>query len=310
MKKILLIISLIFTFTFTACSEKEAPKTDKTVVVATTYAIYDAIKHIGGAQITTSMLIPPGREIHSFEPSPKDIVKLNEASVVFYNGEGLEPWIGQFDIGAKAIDLSRYVTLLEVEEAPHEHEAEETHRHHHHGTHDPHYWLDFDNMKKVATVITKRLCELKPKNEPLFHKRLQSYLQMLTQLDNHYAKTLKTCKLHTIYVNHNAYSYLAKRYGFTVKSLVGLSPEAQPSPKTVESILEGVKKEGAKAIYHEPFENNAVLFSIAKESGLKPLVLQPLGNVTAQEAKANLGYKEIMERNLQNLSYGLECNAL
>ncbi len=309
MRRYLIIFLMIISVVLTACSknEEQTQSNEKPVIVATTYAIYDVLKHIGGEDVRASMLIPPGREIHSFEPSPKDIIKLNKASLVLYNGEGLEPWIGQFDIGAKAVDLSKYVTLLKVEEKE---EEKEGHHHHHHGVYDPHYWLDFDNMKKVAAVIAKKLSQMQPNNEKKFQKRLHEYLKMLTSLDSQYKATLSSCKLHTIYVNHNAYSYLARRYNFSVKSLVGLSPDAQPNPKTVEAILSGIKKEGAKAIYYEPFENNSVLLSIAKEMGLQPLVLQPLGNVTAKEAKEGLGYKEIMKRNLHNLAIGLECNAL
>lgn len=301
MKRYLIILWVVVSIVITGCSKKEQRKqsSDRPVVIATTYAVYDILKHIGGQDIQASMLIPPGREIHSFEPSPQDIIKLNDATLVLYNGEGLEPWIGQFDIGAKALDLSKYVKLLKVEGEEHGH---------HHTVYDPHYWLDFDNMKKIATVIMKKLSQMEPQNKQKFQKRLQNYLKMLSLLDIKYTKTLGTCKLHTVYVNHNAYSYLAKRYAFRVKSLVGLSPDAQPNPKTVESILSEIKKEGAKAIYYEPFENNSVLFSIAKELGLQPLVLQPLGNVTAEEAKKNLGFQEIMERNLHNLSIGLECN--
>ena len=314
MKRFLLPFLIVVSVVFLGCSKKEAVKNDKPLVVATTYAIYDVLRQIGGEEITASMLIPPGREIHSFEPSPKDIIKLKKAAVVFYNGGGLEPWIERFDIEAKGVDLSRFVTLLRVQHEAHEehdaHEKHEVHETHHHGVHDPHYWLDFDNMKKVAKVITQKLTELKPNKAEVFQKRLQKYLALLQELDKKYAKTLGSCRLHTIYVNHNAYSYIAKRYHFDVHSLVGLSPDAQPNPKTVEAILSGIKKEGARAIYYEPFENNAVLFSIAKEVGIKPLVLQPLGNVTAKEAKARLGFKEIMQRNLKNLAAGMECNEL
>ena len=305
MKKFLLFLLLLNLVFSVGCSKKDAEVEKKPLVIATTYAIYDIVKHIGAKEVKASMLIPPGREIHSFEPSPKDIIKLNNASLVFYNGEGLEPWIGQFDIGAKGVNLSEFVHLLEVSD-----EDEEEEHHHHHGTHDPHYWLDFSNMEKVAKVVTQKLTELEPKNGALFQKRLSEYVQMLHNLDKNYATTLKTCKLHTLYVNHNAYSYMAKRYGLSVHSLVGLSPDAQPNPKTVESILKGIKKEGAKALFYEPFENNAVVFSIAKEVGVQPLVLQPLGNVTAKEAQQKLGYKEIMQRNLQNIKIGLECDGV
>ena len=288
------------------CSHSSTVDAKKPSVVATTYAIYDAAKYIASKDLDVSMLIPPGREIHTFEPTPKDIVKLNEASLVLYNGEGLEPWMGQFEIGAKALDLSRYVTLKKAVDHHHLHSLS----HSLHTDNDPHYWLDFDNMKRVAKVIAKKFGEIIPAKRELFSKRAVAYEKMLTELDKQYKKSLGSCKKKEIFVNHNAYGYLASRYGFEVHSLVGLSPDAEPNPKTVQEILKEIKKEKVKFIFYEPFENSAVLNSIAKDTGVRILLLQPLGNITADEAAQHLGYKEIMLENLHKLAEGLECDGV
>ena len=302
MNKIITILSLILLFLINGCSTTDKAS-DKPSVVTTTYAIYDAAKHIGGSDVNVTMLIPPGREIHTFEPTPQDIVKLNKASLVIYNGEGFEPWMGQFDIGAKALDLSRYVTLKKGEDVHH-------HVHELHSDYDPHYWLDFDNMKRVAEVIAKKFGELEPSKKQLFMQRAKEYEKMLSKLDESYRQTLKNCKKDEIFVNHNAYGYLASRYGFDVHSLVGLSPDAEPDPKTVQNLLDEIQKEGVKYIFYEPFENSAVLNSIAKDAGVKTLPLQPLGNITADEAAKHFGYKEIMLENLHKIAQGLECNGV
>ena len=129
-------------------------------------------------------------------------------------------------------------------------------------------------------------------------------------MDRAYKKELGKCKKDELFVNHNAYGYLASKYGFDVHSLVGLSPDAEPDPKTVQKILDEIRKEGVKFIFYEPFENSAVLESIAKDAGVKTLPLQPLGNITADEAAKGLGYKEIMLENLHKIAQGLECNGL
>ena len=291
-------------FFFAGCT-KEATSHDKPSVITTTYAIFDAARYIGGNDIDISMLIPPGREIHTFEPTPQDIIKIKNANLVLYNGAGLEPWSEKFNFGSKGVDLSRYVQLKKFEK----------HHHHHHGhalhsDYDPHYWLDFDNMKKVAEVIAKRFSELEPSKKQFFMQRAKEYEKMLAKLDKSYRKSLRNCKKEELFVNHNAYSYLASRYGFEVHSLVGLSPDAQPDPKTVQNLLDEIKKERVRFIFYEPFENSAVLNSIAKDAGVKTLPLQPLGNITANEAKKGLGYKEIMLENLHKIARGLECNGV
>ena len=303
MKRITTILLLVLIFSFFGCSE-EAASDGKPSVVTTTYAIYDAAEHIAGNDIDVSMLIPPGREIHTFEPTPQDIIRLKKADLVFYNGAGLEPWSEKFGFGSKGVDLSRYVQLKKFAE----------HHHHHshalHSDYDPHYWLDFDNMKRVAEVIATKFSELKPSKKQLFVQRAKEYGKMLSRLDQSYRNSLKKCKKEEIFVNHNAYGYLASRYGFEVHSLVGLSPDAEPDPKTVQNLLDEIRKEGVKYIFYEPFENSAVLESIAKDTAVKTLQLQPLGNITSEEADKGLGYKEIMLENLHKLSKGLECNGV
>lgn len=298
-----MILVLILLFSFAGCS-KNTSSNDKPSVVATTYAIYDAAKHIGEGDVDVSMLIPPGREIHTFEPTPQDIIKLKKADLIFYNGAGLEPWSEKFDFGQKGVNLSRYVKLKKFQEHHHHHE------HSLHSDYDPHYWLDFDNMKRVAEVVAERFSKLNPAKKELFHKRAKEYIQMLSALDRAYKKELGKCKKDELFVNHNAYGYLASKYGFDVHSLVGLSPDAEPDPKTVQKILDEIEKEGVKFIFYEPFENSAVLESVAKDAGVKTLPLQPLGNITADEAAKGLGYKEIMLENLHKIAKGLECNGL
>jgi zinc transport system substrate-binding protein len=302
MRKIILI--MITVLAFVGCSKKEQQQSSREKIATTTFAVYDVAKFIGADQFAVYMLIPPGKEIHTFEPTPKEIVQLKKSALFLYNGAGLEPWAEKFAHKDKGVDLSRFVTLKKADES-HAH----THHHHHEGV-DPHYWLDVDNMKKIADVIAQRFSILHPNQKNVFFQRANKYKMMLDDLDAQFSKQLHTCKKKEIFVNHNAYSYLASRYGFMVDSLVGLSAEAQPSPKTVEAILQSIKKEDAKVLFVESFENASVLRSIAKELGIAVQTLYPLANITAQQAKAHVTYHSLMMENLKKLHNALECNEL
>jgi zinc transport system substrate-binding protein len=301
MKKIILLTVAVLTFL--GCSKKEATLDDSLKVATTTFAVYDAAKYVGGEFFEVYMIIPPGKEIHTFEPTPKEIVKLKKSVLVFYNGAGLEPWAKQFVLATQGVDLSQYVVLQKMG-----HSHQHAHTHTHLGGVDPHYWLDIDNMKKITDVIAQRFSALKQKQKTYFVNRASEYKAMLDSLDENFKKHLHTCKKKEIFVNHNAYSYLARRYGFMVDSLVGLSPEAQPSPKKVESILEAIKKEDAKVVFVESFENASVLKSIANEKGITVDTLYPLANITAQQAKEDASYHSLMLQNLDKLKKALECN--
>ena len=294
--KFFILSVLIF---FSACS-KDVKKNDNTIVVST-FAIYDIVSHIAKKNFSVSMLIEPGKEIHEYEPTPKDVVRLKNASLFIYSGAGLEPWVEKFkQYPKKSLDLSKFVKL---KKADHHHK-------HTHSAYDPHYWLDFSNMKIATKVITKELIALMPTKKDIFIKNEKQYLNMLDNLDAEFKKELLACKKDTIVVNHNAYGYLAKRYGFKIESLVGLSPEAQPNPKIIQNSLKEIKSKGIKVLFSEAFENNSVLKSIAKDAKVTIDTLQPLANLTNDEAKKNLTYKDIMLQNLKKLKNALECNGI
>ena len=114
-------------------------------------------------------------------------------------------------------------------------------------------------------------------------------------------------KKDTIIVNHNAFSYLSKKYDFEIEALSGLSPDAQPSAKSMVKLINHIKEHGISTVFFESFVSDRAMKSIASEAKVSVDVLQPLGNITADEAKKNLSYEDIMLINLEKISKALEC---
>jgi zinc transport system substrate-binding protein len=131
---------------------------------------------------------------------------------------------------------------------------------------------------------------------------------MLDMLEKEYAQKLSSCQADTVVISHNALGYLADRYHFHVESLSGLSPEAQASAKDITRIMKDIQQKGVHTIFFEHFVNDSVIKSIAKDTNVTLSVFQPMGNITADEAKAHLSYKDIMQRNLHKLTKALQCN--
>ncbi len=271
-------------------------------IAASTFSLYDIAKNIAGDSAEVFMIMPFGVDAHSYEPSPKQMAKISKSSLVLYSGAGLEPWIDGFEFKNRAVDISGFVNLRELSDNHHKHAQ------HHlgHGV-DPHYWQDPQNMILASTQITKELISLFPKNRDIYIKNRDTYIEMLKNLGSSYEAKLKECKLDTIIVNHNAFSYLAKRYNFHTEALSGLSPEAEPSAKDMIKLIKFIKEHKVKVIFFEKFANEKTIRAIAKESNVSADVLQPLGNITADEAEKNLGYEDIMKLNLQKISTALEC---
>ncbi len=201
--------------------------------------------------------------------------------------------------GANAVQL---IEVCEDEDHTNHHDS-----HHKHGSVDPHYWQDPQNMILATKQITKELILLFPNNKVLYDQNRDAYIKMLKNLDSEYKESLLECELDTIIVNHNAFSYLSKRYGFHVEALSGLSPEAQPSGKNMIKLIEYVREHKTPVIFFESFVSNKAIKSIAQEAKVEVDVLQPLGNITADEAREKLSYEEIMRRNLKKIAKALKC---
>lgn len=305
---ILLAVIAVFTVFFVNQNKKVASNktNNKPMISLSTFSLYDIAKHIGGDTVELVMIMPFGVDAHSFEPTPKLMTKIHDSDLVVYSGAGLEPWIEGFDFKNKPIDMSEHVKLRKLrfgEEDEHHHEE---HIHNKNGV-DPHYWLDTDNMISATKLITQELIKIIPSNKILYIKNRDLYIEMLENLDKDYKKELLTCKGDTITVNHNAFSYLAERYGFHVESLSGLSPEAEPSAKNMITLIEHVKEHNVSTLFFESFASDKAIKSIAKEANAKVDVLQPLGNITADEAKRNLSFEDIMRINLTKISKALGC---
>ena len=286
--------------------QSEEEVTSKPIVAVSTYSIYDITKNITQDSVEIVNILPFGVDAHSFEPTPKLMVALQKSKLVIYSGAGLEPWTQGFEFTDKVIDMSKHVKLRELQSDEFDH-----HDHHDHqcahSKIDPHYWLDINNMILATNIITQELIAMMPENKDLYVGNAQKYMNMLKSLDADYKKGLATCRLDTIITNHNAFAYLSKKYSFHVEALSGFSPDTQPSAKDITRLMSHIQEEGVSTIFFESFVSDKVIKSIAKDVNVKVDVLQPLGNITADEAELNLGYEDIMRENLKKLNKALEC---
>ena len=306
-----LVLFLVLLEFFLSNSSKQSsatsPQAKKSIVSVSTFFIYDITKHLAGNSVELVNILPFGVDPHSFEPTPKLMANLEKASLLIISGAGLEPWIDSMKLSSKTLDLSHFVKLRELGSDEFEH-----HEHHDeqcaHSNIDPHYWLDFSNMKIATQKIRDALIELKPDYEGFYIDNANKYLTMLQKLEKSYQRYLGSCQSDTIILNHNAIGYLAQNYNFHAESLSGLSPEANPTPSDMKRIFQKIKESGATTIFFENFVSDKAMRTIANDAHVKIDFLEPLGNITADEAKANATYEDIMYKNLEKLSKALSCN--
>jgi zinc transport system substrate-binding protein len=268
-------------------------------VVTTLYPLEYFARGVGGARVTVVNLVAPGVEAHSFDPTPADIRKLDEADVVLYNGSGFEPWMDR----ALAAISNRDRTVIQAGPRG---EAEDGGQ----GNSglDPHIWLDPQLAMNQVRLIRSGLVQGDPDGAAVYDANAAMVLAELETLHSRFATGLDSCSRNQFVTPHAAFGHLADRYGLEQIAITGLSPEAEPGARDLASIAETIRELGVEHIMVEPVISAAFAETLAREVGAELLRLHPLESLTPDESRGGEDYFSIMNANLSNLRRALECS--
>ena len=290
---------------------KNAPQ--KVAVGASLYTLAEFARQVGGDRVTVTQLIPDGVEPHEWEPTPKDLAKLQSQKVFLYNGKGLEPWI---DSAKKAVAEKKVVFVLTSEGIPsliaaaepeHEHKGADTKHEHEAGTaEDPHVWLDPVLAKQQVMAIKEALIQADPDGKAYYEERAAAYGKQLEQLDADYRTMVEKAPRKEFVTTHAAFGYLAKRYSLQQLAIMGVSPHAEPTPADLAQLVNEVNEHQIKTIFFETLISPKLSETIAQQTGAKTLVLNPIEGLTPDDVQRNDNYITLMRRNLENLSVALQ----
>lgn len=286
---------------------------EKLQVVATLFPHYDFARTIGGDYVSVEYLLPPGIESHSYEPTPKDMIKILDSDVFLYTNILMEPWIesivSSIDVEKTAsVDLSERITLIKTTNAhthsDHEHEDEHGHET---GEYDPHYWTDPNNAILMVDEIEQVFIKSMPDKASIFSENAEQLRASLRQLDASFIDLINRSESKTILSGgHFAFGYFAERYGLNnLSPYVGFSPDAEPTPKSIAELINTIKETKAKAIFYEELIEPRVAKIISEETGAEMLLLHGAHNVSKSELETGVTYVEIMKGNLERLKIGL-----
>jgi len=277
----------------------------KIKVVATVYPVYEFVKQVGGDKVDVVMLIPPGAEPHDWEPTAKDIARIKGATVFAYHGAGFEPiekLLTKDVLGTTLpVEVSKGVPQLPVS---HEAENQKNDKHGHEG--DSHMWLDPIAAQQEVNNIAQALSAADEKNAAYYKENAEKYNKQLAELDQQYKATLTTISRKDIITSHEAFGYLAARYGLHQVGIMGLSPDAEATPDKMAEITKFCREHNVKYIFFETLASPKLAQTIAKETGAELLVLNPAENLTEEEMKQGKNYLSIMKENLVNLEKALK----
>ncbi|MBE6623842.1 MAG: zinc ABC transporter substrate-binding protein [Ruminococcaceae bacterium] len=295
---ILLILLTLSCLCLSSCGEEE--KDDGTLkIVATLFPQYDFAKNIAGDKAKVELLLPPGADSHSFDPSMKDILKMSDADLFIYTGAEMELWSESFAKNVKSdctvVDLSEGIDLCGSEQHGHDHLNV-----------DPHIWTSPANAMKMVMKICDSLCEKDKENEDYYKENASVYLEKLETLDGQIREVSGNSDKTLYFGGEFSFLYFVKEYGFSYFSLYdSCSSHSEPSSKKISEMVEKMKEDEAKVLFYPELSSAKAAKSVANETGARLLMLHSCHNLTDEEISSGENYLSLMTKNLENIKEAL-----
>ncbi|MBT2744425.1 metal ABC transporter substrate-binding protein [Bacillus sp. ISL-77] len=280
--------------------KKGSEGTKKLQIVTTFYPMYYFTQKVAGSSANVELLIPNGAEPHDWEPTAKDMAKIQDADMFIYNSQYFESWTEKVlksinDSNLTVVEASKGIELMNALESEEEHHSD------HAASKDPHVWLSPVLAQQEVDTIAKAIEKLDPKNKNQYEKNAENFKSQLADLDHLYQETINQAKKKEFVTQHAAFGYLAKQYGLTQIPIAGLSPDVEPTLGKLKELAEVTKKKNVKVIYFEGLTSSKVAQTLANEIGAKTEVLNPLEGLTKEEQEKGLDFIDVMKNNLESL---------
>ncbi len=311
-RKLLAVITAVATvFSLCACSSESGysnSDSGKLKIISTVFPPYDLARQIAGDNAEISILLPPGSEIHNYEPSAKDMIAIRNCDIFLYIGGENEQWaeklINSNDTeNVTAVKLIDYVPTLSEDEDEHDHDHEHEHEH----ETDEHIWTSPKNAQLMLSAVYDAICKVDPSGKQTYTKNKDAYAKQLSDLDNAYRSAVDNAKNKTIVLADKfPFRYLAHEYGLEFSSaFAACSDESEPGVSTMIKLTKTIKENNIPAVYYLEFSSTKIADTLCDETGATKLMLHSCHNVSKQDIENNVSYVDLMKQNLENLKLTL-----
>ncbi len=280
-----------------SAAQRGAPKQQ---IVASFYPLAYAAERVGGDRVQVANLTPAGAEPHDLELTPKQIDQLLDADLVLDLGRNFQPAVEKAaeQRDGPTVKLLDVLPIKTGGKKVNEDDPEAL---------DPHVWLDPVLMGDIVTQVQRALTKADPSGRATYKSNADAFRAQLGALDARYSDGLANCKRTLIVTAHEAFGYLARRYGLQQEGVAGLSPDAEPDPKRLADLTDLVKRDGVTVIFTEELVSPRIADTLAREAGVRTAVLDPLEGLTAAKQKRGATYTSVMDENLAKLRDALGC---
>ena len=325
-------LALALLSTVSACSTADINETEddgRLTVVATLFPYYDIARAIAGDCADISLLISAGRESHSYEPTPLDIIDISRANLFLYNGGADETWATEV---LAVTEHGMAIPMMEQVEKHEEHrvegmQADRGHDHSHededcddpahaHAEEDPHaheieydehIWTSPVNAMTIARVTADALCALDSANAAVYEANLAAYLKELQALDSALRETVEHGNRRLIVLaDRFPLLYFCEEYGLDYRAaFLGCSTETEPSAATMAYLIDRVRSEQIPCVYYLENSSGIVAEAIAEATDAEPCLIYSCQTVSVEDHRSGETYLSLMWRNVEALQKGL-----
>lgn len=269
---------------------------EKPRIVVSIFPIYDLVRRVAGPDADVLLLLPPGRNEHSFDPTPRDVETTAKAKLGVMVGLGLDPWmeklVKEAAPKARLLKVGDRVPTLPIKDDPvgaseHAHDEDHDHDKGHHEDHDdhdhekgaldPHVWLDPQRAQLIVRAVAEELGRADPGHVLGYRERATALDRDLATLDKETEAKIKALPKRGFVTFHGSFQYFAERYKLDILAVIEPFPGAQPSGDYVTKVLKVVKEKNAPALFSEPQLDPRPATVIAGEAKIPVGVLDPVG---------------------------------
>ncbi len=314
-------------FLGTGCTKRTADvDDDRLKVVSTIFASYDFARQIAGENAQISMLLKPGTESHSYEPTPRDIISIQECDVFIYVGGENDAWVDNIlqSMDTSEMTIIKMMDLVDkyeeehvegmeehvhTEDCQHEHHEHEDHEdHEEHEEWDEHVWTSPVNAIKICKKITEVFCEKDVSNSGIYLKKSNMYIQELTKLDAHFTDIVNNANRNVIvFGDRFPLRYFVEEYDLEYfAAFPGCSSDTEASAATVVFLIDKVRDEDIPVVFKIELSSDSMARTIAEDTDSKVMVFNTCHNVTRDEFNSGETYVSLMYRNAEALKEALE----
>ncbi len=294
-----------------SCNAKISEKdSGKLSVITTNFALYDFAKQLGGEYVDVTLLIKPGTEIHSYEPTAADMVAINESDVFLYIGGESEGWLENV---ISSLDTDNIISLalidtVETSATEHEHDEHDAeHSDEHEHEYDEHIWTSPKNAIIMCENISEAFCKADDAHKVEFDSLLSEYKTQLEELDYTFTEIINSSQCKYIAVGDRfPFIYFAKDYGLEYcAAYEGCSSDSEVSIETMTQMTQVIKEQNLPVVFYIEMSNMQIAQTLSDETGAKTMLLHSCQNVTDDEMKNGETYISLMTQNADNLREAL-----